>query len=388
MRASHNRIVGGRYLLFLLMMTLLGVFPLDVILPSFPAIAQAFYVETTLVSYSVSMFAFGVAASQFFLGPLSDRLGRKRLLVTGLVVAMGGSVGCVLATSYTTFMVFRLIQALGCGCFVLSQALVEDVFRDQQRIYMRIVITSASGLFICLSPLAGSLLQLSLGWHGSFLIFTAIAAVVVVLAIVVIEERPVASNGESFFYSYVVLAKDAGFIKYSVIAALGFACHFAFVVVSPYLLIERLGLSTWDFSLAFIGYGLSFIAGGWLAKRLNRRFTAYTQMATGLCFIGIAGLLLAGWWMLAGLSVSGTLVSMMICTCGTTILRPAALTSALRRHPERAGAAVSLSNILLYMTGGGVSSMVATFEATLPFGLVLTLVATCISGGLLLRGLN
>lgn len=369
-------------------MTLLSVFPLDVILPSFSALALDFHVSTKLVSYSVSTFALGVAVSQFLIGPLSDRLGRKRLLITGLATAIVGSFGCMLAANYAVFMVFRMIQALGCGCFVLSQALVEDVFRESQRVAMRIVMASASGLFISLSPLAGSLLQVYFGWRGSFAAFIVIAAIVAALATVLIEERSVALKADGIFHSYTLLTKDGPFLGCCVIAALGFACHFSFIVVSPAVLIDRLGLSTWLFSWVFIGYGISFIFGGWLARWLNRRLSAHAQMSIGLCFIGAAALLLGGWFFFGGLSVSGVLIPMVICTTGTTILRPAAITSALGRHPERAGAAASLSNIVLFLFGGSISSLVATFETTTPLGLVLILVTTFLGGGLLLRCLG
>ncbi|WP_306109979.1 MFS transporter [Pseudomonas sp. MN1F] len=152
----------------LLLITLLGVFPLDVILPSVPLLARDFAVDAQYIAYSISLFAVGVAISQTIIGPLSDRMGRKRLLIAGLVVSVAGAVGCIVATSYEGFIAFRLLQALGCGCFVLSQALVQDKFSGQQRNAMRILMTSGSGLFISLSPLAGSVLQQYFGWAGSF----------------------------------------------------------------------------------------------------------------------------------------------------------------------------------------------------------------------------
>lgn len=174
--------------LLLILLCLLGVFPLDVILPSFPALADAFRVEPKQIAYSVSLFAFGVAVAQIFIGPLSDRTGRKRLLIVGLGVSIAGATGCLLSTDYEIFLAFRLLQAAGCGSLVLGQALVQDLYSGKQRNTMRIMLTSASGLFISISPVAGAALQQSIGWAGSFTVFIGIAFVVIILAWVLLQE--------------------------------------------------------------------------------------------------------------------------------------------------------------------------------------------------------
>ena len=108
----------------LLAMVLLGVFPLDVLLPSFPALATHFRSSPADIALSISLFAVGIAFAQVLIGPLSDVIGRKGLLLAGMSVSMLGALGCVMTSDYTFFLVFRVMQALGCGCFVLSQALV------------------------------------------------------------------------------------------------------------------------------------------------------------------------------------------------------------------------------------------------------------------------
>ena len=102
-------------LAFLMLMSLLGVFPIDVLLPSFPALSRTFAVDTDAISLSVSLFALGVAISQCLIGPLSDRLGRTRLLHVGLIASIAGALGCALSSSYVPFMAFRALQALGWG---------------------------------------------------------------------------------------------------------------------------------------------------------------------------------------------------------------------------------------------------------------------------------
>ncbi|MEN5302791.1 MFS transporter [Pseudomonas sp. TWI628] len=372
------------YVLLLLLISLLGVFPLDVILPSVPLLARDFAVDAQYIAYSISLFAVGVAISQTIIGPLSDRMGRKRLLIAGLVVSVAGAVGCIVATSYEGFIAFRLLQALGCGCFVLSQALVQDKFSGQQRNAMRILMTSASGLFISLSPLAGSVLQQYLGWAGSFQVFVVLAIVVLVLALKLLREKPTSPGSAGVLDSYQALLKDRAFLVSSLFSCLAFACHFSFVVVSPLLLIEQLGLTEFAFSMVFLGYGLAYLIGGFIASWLNGRIAMQAQVGWGFALIGLAGLALCLVLTLHELGVFSLMLPLVLCTIGTTIVRPAATSHALGLHPQRAGAAASLNNTMLFAFGGCASMLVASISGSLPMSLALGFVACSLTGWCLL----
>lgn len=368
----------------LILLCLLGVFPLDVILPSFPALSDEFRVDAKQIAYSVSFFAIGVAMAQIVIGPLSDSIGRKRLLLAGLGVSIAGALGCVFSTNYETFMAFRLVQALGCGSLVLGQALVQDLYRGKQRNAMRILLTSASGLFISLSPLAGALLQQSFGWEASFTGFAIIAAIVSLLSYVLLDDTPALHQRAAGMSSYLVMLRDRAYLAYSMQSSLAFACHFSFIVIAPLLLMGRLELTTYQFSIVFIGYGLAYIAGGVAATYLNHRVSPQVQIKAGFLLISTAGITLLIWERLAGLSVVGVLLPMIVCTTGTTLVRPAATTQALARYTHQAGAAASLNTTLLFAGAGLTSSVVAGFESTLPEGLGLLFVVASLCGWWLL----
>ncbi|WP_060514010.1 Bcr/CflA family efflux MFS transporter [Pseudomonas sp. NBRC 111132] len=372
----------------LILLCLLGVFPLDVILPSFPALAEAFRVEATQIAYSVSFFAFGVAVAQLVIGPLSDRVGRKRLLLGGLGVSIAGAVGCLLSSNYEIFMAFRLLQAVGCGSLVLGQALVQDLYTGKQRNTMRILLTSASGLFISISPVAGDALQQLLGWAGSFTVFIAIASIVILLAWELLQETPGLRQNNSGIQSYVPMLRDTLYVTYSLQATLAFACHFSFIVVAPLVLMEQLGLTPYQFSVVFIAYGLAYVVGGAVATFLNNRITAQAQILTGFLLIATAGATLLIWQWAAGLTVIGLMLPMILCTAGTTMVRPVTTTQALARYPQQAGAAASLNTTLLFAGGGFAGTLVASAEHLLPMTLGILFLSSAISGFLLLACLR
>lgn len=371
--------------ILLILISLLGVFPLDVILPSVPQMAEYYAVDTKRIAYSVSLFALGVALSQAVIGPLSDCVGRKRLLIAGLLVGIAGAIGCMRTTHYETFMVFRLLQAMGCGCFVLSQALVQDSYSGQQRNAMRILLTSASGVFIALSPLAGSVLQQYWGWQGSFQAFVMLAVLVLLLCLMLLGEDRASRYRGGFLPGYCQILKDRKFLVYSIFSCLAFACHFSFVVVSPLLLMGPLGLTEFAFSMVFLLYGLAYMVGGVVANSLNRSMSTQAQIGCGFALIGTAGIALHLAISSGALVLIDLVLPLTLCTIGTTIVRPAATTYALSRHPDRAGAAASVSNTLLFACGGGVSLLVASSgEVSLAMHLAVSFIASCLSGWLLL----
>jgi len=342
----------------LLTMVLLGVFPLDVLLPSFPALAEHFRTTPADIALSVSLFTFGIALSQLLIGPLSDTIGRKTLLLGGMAVSIVGALGCTLSTEYAWFLMFRVIQAIGCGCFVLSQALVQDLFDGKERDRLRILMATASGVFISVSPLMGAVLQEALGWPGGFILFIALAAVVFVTACFFLENQRIGTTAHhGIIQSYRRVCRDSTFVSYWLIAAIAFSSHFSFIVISPLIFMERLQLSPYEFSLTLVFYGAAYLIGGFVARALTGRIAPNTQILTGLGLIFISGwgmLLLPG---LFGLSTVTVLVPMILCTAGTTITRPVAISKAMDVFPDNAGTSAAAGNTLTFALGGLVSAL-------------------------------
>lgn len=361
----------------LLAMVLLGVFPLDVLLPSFPALAEHFRRTPADIALSVSLFAVGIAFAQLLIGPLSDVIGRKGLLLAGMSVSILGALGCVMTSDYSLFLIFRVVQALGCGCFVLSQALVQDLFEGEQRDRLRILMVTAGGIFISVSPLAGTFLQATLGWRGSFWVFIALSAAVLLKAWMFLENsRPSASGTRTnFLTAYRRVLGDFDFVGYWLISAFAFACHFSFIVISPLIFMDRLQLTAYEFSLILLIYGAAYVTGGILASVLSRRINSGQQMVVGLSlilFAGVAMLYLASNLALAPATV---LIPMLICTAGTTIARPAATSRAMSLFPENAGTSASAGSTIIFICGGLISALISlsptNLQSTLGYSFVI-----------------
>lgn len=377
---KHRRVVTRRQqrgaVSLLLAMILLGVFPLDVLLPSFPALAAHFDRSPSDIALSISLFAVGIAFAQLLIGPLSDVIGRKGLLLAGMTVSLLGALGCVLSNDYTLFLIFRVMQALGCGCFVLSQALVQDLFAGNERDRLRILMVTATGIFISVSPLAGTFLQATFGWRGSFWVFIALAAVVLLKTWRLLDNSrpPHDANRLGFIQSYQRVLGNFEFVSCWLISAFAFACHFSFIVTSPLIFMEQLQMAPYDFALILLIYGASYVFGGLLASVLNRLINAQQQIFTGQSLILISGLVMLYLAANHELSAATVLVPMLICTAGTTISRPPATSRAMSLFTENAGASASAGSTIIFICGGLVSALISfgptNLQATLGYGFV------------------
>ena len=379
----------------LLAMVLLGVFPLDVLLPSFPALAAHFRNTPTDIALSISLFAVGIAFAQVSIGPLSDVIGRKGLLLAGMIVSILGALGCVMTSDYSLFLMFRVVQAVGCGCFVLSQALVQDLFEGKERDRLRILMVTASGVFISVSPLAGTFLQATLGWRGSFWVFIALAAVVFIKAWLLLDNSRPASNGErlGFIQSYRRVLGSFEFVGYWLISAFAFACHFSFIVISPLIFMDQLQLAPYDFALILLIYGAAYIAGGIIASVLNRSITPGRQIIIGLSLILLSGLLTLYLAAHHALTPIAVLIPMLMCTAGTTISRPAATSRAMSLFPDNAGTSASAGSTIIFICAGLISALIslspANLQSTLGYSFVLlSCVALALNGGISRRARN
>jgi DHA1 family bicyclomycin/chloramphenicol resistance-like MFS transporter len=360
-------------LLLLMTMTLLAVFPLDVVLPSFPALSSHFHTTPSEIAESVSIFAIGLAVSLLLIGPLSDRFGRKKLLLAGIALSAIGATGCLFAEDFAWFLGFRVVQAVGCGTFALSQALIQDLFAGRELERIRIWMTTAGGIFISSSPLMGTWLQLYGGWQASFYVFIALAIVVWLWSARLLDDsrsqhRP---SSPGFFSGYWLLFSDIRFVGYWLISALAFACHFSFIVMSPLIFMEHLNLSAYQFAWALLLYGAAYVLGGVVASVLHRTMASDRQINTGLALIAVSGavMLWLGWQF--GLSAATVLIPMLICTAGTTICRPIANSKAMSLYPQLAGTSTSAGSLLIFMCGGLISLVVNLASDNLSVALAL-----------------
>lgn len=339
---------------------LLSVFPINVLLPSFSALAQRFNVPIADITLSISVFTLVFSVSQLLVGPLSDRWGRKPLLLATLALSLLGALGCALSNSYAQFLFFRGVQAVGCGLFVLGHALVEDLFARQQRAQVRNFYLTLSGFFIAIAPLLGSVLQDHFDWPASFYLFGLIAAVIflhVQLALDSHSQRPVPHP--SLMQTVLTLISHRDFMGYWLIASLTFACYFAVISVTPQIFMVQLKLSPNQYAWLLMFYGAAYVLGGMLAAKLQKHLPTRIQIILGLLVLAFSGVLLILILVSDRLSVASLLSTFSLSAVGVTLVRPAAISAAMSLFSDKAGTAASTGNTLMFATAAASSAALA-----------------------------
>lgn len=373
-------------------LSLLSVFPLDILLPSYPAIANEFDQSVAEIAATISFFILVFAFSQLIVGPLSDRFGRKLVLIAGLMIVLISVLACALAKNFNLFFMYRMLQAVGCSTFVLSQALIQDLLREEDRQRARIFLVTLSGVFIASAPLLGSYIQSIFGWQGSFYLSAIVAVFLIVQAFLTLKNDKNLSGLDlkKIYMPYVKIIRHKYFVIYWCLSGIAFSCHFSFIIVSPMIFLECLGLSSYQYSYVLLAYGVSYIFGGVVAGKLRCRISLNSQIAFGFMLIMVAGFLLFWFVVLLELAVVLILVPMIICTAGTTICRPAAASKAMEYFNSSVGAASSAGATIVFLIAAAVSAMISFSDSNVLLFLaggfvVLSLFGLVLSGWLFLE---
>ncbi|MDY0836507.1 MFS transporter [Pseudomonas sp. SED1] len=362
--------------------SLISFFPINILLPSFPALAAKFDTSTAEVALSISLFTLVFAISQLIAGPLSDKFGRKEVLLGCIVVSTLGSIGCALAANYPSFLLFRAVQAIGCGFFVLGHALVEDLFEEQDRARIRIYYMTLSGSFVALSPLLGSWLQTTFDWQGSFYGFAVMALGMFIHAWLILPSKAASPERSpvSIIATLKSIAGNRDFILYWWIAALVFACYFALISVTPLIFMDELKLSEYQYAVVLMVYGVAYLLGGVAATALQKHISLTRQINLGLGLLGIAGVLLALVIHYEAMTTVTLLIPMLISALAVTLVRPAAISAAMLLFSSSAGTAASAGNSIMFITAAVSSAALAQAGANLLMTIAISFIVFSVWG--------
>jgi DHA1 family bicyclomycin/chloramphenicol resistance-like MFS transporter len=340
----------GTFALTALLAALSAIGPLttDMYLPSLPDIARQLHASTAQAQFTISAYLIGFAVGQIFYGPVSDRHGRKPILIAALALYCIASLACSLSTSIEMLIVARAFQALGgCGGIVLARAIVRDIHSGARAGRELSLIASVMALAPVLAPIAGGFLQTYFGWRAVF--FTLVGAGFAGVGIVwaALPETLKSRAAEplsitSILRSYRLVAGNPAYLAYLGITAASYAGLFAWISAAAFVLQDLYRLSPFDFGIAFALGSVGYMIGSALAARVvvTTGLDGVLGIGAATCAAGGIGMVLA---VACGFPSSLALVfPMAIYLAGLGMVLPQGIAGALTPFPERAGAASSL----------------------------------------------
>jgi DHA1 family bicyclomycin/chloramphenicol resistance-like MFS transporter len=341
------------HLLTLVLIAGIGALNMNIFLPSLPSMAAYFDADYAVVQLAVSAYLAVTAVLQLVIGPLSDRFGRRPVMLAAMAIFLVATLGCILAPSVEVFLACRMVQAAVAAGMVLSRAVVRDMVEPAQAASMIGWVTMGMALVPMVGPALGGLLDQMFGWQASFAATLAfgIAVTVVVWADMGETNRQTSESFRAQFRAYPELLSSRRFWGYSLTAAFASGAFFAFLGGGPYVASAVLGLSPAEVGLYFgliaIGYMLGNLMSGLFAQRAGIN----TMMLGGslLSSVGmVVALLLFGFGIVHPLSLFGPI---FLVGLGNGLTLPSANAGIVSVRPRLAGSASGLGGSL--MIGGG-----------------------------------
>lgn len=369
-----------RLIVLLAALVAFGPLSIDMYLPSLPLIAQDLQAPESSIQLTISAFLIGLFIGMLFYGPLSDKYGRRRLLLGGITLYLVASIGCMLATSAEWLIAARFLQALGAAAAsVLARAIVRDLFPLNEAARVLSLMHLVTMIATLIAPLVGGYLIMISDWRSLFVVLFIFAAIVLLASAWKIPET---HHGDSrrasvlaVFQAYLRIGLQPVAIGYILCMSLTFAGMFAYITASPFVYIEYFGVSpqnyAWLFSLN-IGGVIVLVS---LNARYVGRFGTQKLLLAGASLAAFSGLLLT----FAGITEIGGLPLIVVALLGfvsvTGVLGANCMASLLSRYPEQAGAAAGLAVACQFGLGALASSIASTLHdgTALPMALIIGL---------------
>lgn len=330
---------------YLALLSMLGFLATDMYLPAFGAMQRSFDTSPGVISASMSLFLAGFAVGQLFWGPLSDRIGRKPVLVTGLGIFALGCAGILWVEQVELMLLLRFVQAIGvCAAAVSWQALVIDRYSKARANKVFATIMPLVALSPALAPLLGAWLVSHFHWRSIFLVLTLIAVMLILMTLRLPAPR-INTELKSPQPGFLTLLKSKSYRGNVLIYAACSASFFAWLTGSPFILADA-GLSPGDIGLSYIPQTLAFLAGGFGCRALLDRFNG-AQLLPGLLMLYSLSIIILFVVALAG---NTNLYALLLPFCGMALangaIYPIVVSSALQPFRHASGKAAALQNTL------------------------------------------
>ena len=353
--------------LLLAMLTALGPLSMDMYLPSLPDIAHVLGAPVARTQLTISSYLIGFAVGQMIYGPLSDRYGRRPVLLAAVALYLASTLACAAAQSVDLLIAARLLQGIsGSGAIVLARAIVRDVYSGVQAARELSLTGSISATAPIVAPMIGGVLQAGFGWRANFICMSVGGLIALLVAARLLPEtlRPNNRAGSLSFFSmargYGTVARHGGFLVYLGIITTTYAGLFAWVSGASVVLQGVYGLSAVTFGFTFALGAAGYMLGAMIATRLVVRLGLDRTIGVGVVVIAAGGLSLA-LAVATGVPSLWLVAAMALYLAGVGLAMPQAMAGALTPFPDRAGTAASLMGLVQQAVAAIIAAVIGAY---------------------------
>ncbi|AUV00968.1 purine nucleoside transporter PunC [Phytobacter ursingii] len=336
---------GKGFLVWLAGLSVLGFLATDMYLPAFADIQQDLNTSAAAVSATLSLFLAGFAVAQLVWGPLSDRYGRKPVLLSGLAIFAAGCLGMLWVQNAVWLLVLRFIQAVGvCAAAVTWQALVTDHYPAQRTNRIFATIMPLVGLSPALAPLLGSWILAHFSWQA---IFATLFIITVILMLPALRLRRGAQlpAQTAQALTFAALLRDKAYRGNVLIYAACSASFFAWLTGSPFILHE-MGYGPAVIGLSYVPQTIAFLVGGYSCRAALQKWDGARLLPWLLLAFALSVAATWGVGLLPGASLTTLLIPFCLMAMANGAIYPIVVAQALRPFPQATGRAAALQNTL------------------------------------------
>ena len=349
MTDTASRISFRRLALLLGGLAMFGPFSIDTIFPAFPVIGAQLGADKVEIQQTISAYLVAYALMSLVHGPLSDAIGRKRVIIGGLVVFTFASVGCALSQDLTTLLAFRALQGLSSGVgLIVGRAVIRDVLHGEAAQRLMSQVSMIFGIAPAIAPIIGGWI---LGWSAWPVIFWFLAAFSVLLLVVTwfglpethAKEARLPLRAGSLVRDYVSIFANPRFQRLAAASAFNFAALWLFIASAPAFVVDHLGLGESDFGWFFVPMIGGMVTGSFVSGRTAGRISGERLVRYGFTASAIAMLLnFAYTWLVDVPTVPWAVIPISLNAFGIALVFPIVTLAILDMYPRQRGSASSL----------------------------------------------
>ncbi|PKO42004.1 MAG: Bcr/CflA family drug resistance efflux transporter [Betaproteobacteria bacterium HGW-Betaproteobacteria-3] len=352
----------------LLLSLLLGIQPIttDLYLPALPALTQGFGAPMTQAQLTLTALLLAFGVSQLVLGPLSDRFGRRPVLLWGMAAYVVAAVGSAFAPSMLLLIVWRAVQGAAMGAAVMcARAIVRDLYAPSEGARMMSRGLTGLGVIACISAPLGGLLADVFNWHVALLALAVFGAGTLAMIALRFEEtlvqrNPRALQPATLARNWWTIVRNPTFVAFSALSSASYGGLFTFLATSSFVFIQVLGLTRTQYGLVMFSMSFVYILGTLLCRRLLPRFGVRRSVAMAAA-LTLTGGTLMGLLALAGVrGVAAIIGPFYLFMLGHGVHQPCGQSGAVGPFPQAAGAASALNGFLMMLVAFAMGGWLGT----------------------------